>query len=141
MYQSLVYIVQVNIALVLFYLLYAVLFKKDTFLHIRRFYFLSAIVFSLIYPTLVVPGLSDILNFRIDESSAVETSVFFEAPTMEVIADESDEAVWFLNIPWVKILTTLYIAVTIFFILRFLWQLISIFRIRIKSEESEVSGV
>ena len=135
------YIIQVNFALVLFYLLYTVLFKRDTFLKIRRFYFLSSIVFSLIYPLFVVPGLSDLWIFRSAEPQAVETSVFFEAPTFEMMVEEPVEPVASVNIPWEQILTTLYIAVTIFFILRFLWQLISIFRIRIKSEETEVSGV
>ena len=135
------YIIQVNFALVLFYLLYTVLFKRDTFLKIRRFYFLSSIVFSLIYPLFVVPGLSDLWIFRSAEPQAVEASVFFEAPTFEVMVEEPVEPVASVNIPWEQILTTLYIAVTIFFIMRFLWQLISIFRIRIKSEESAVSGV
>src|SRR5690554_673677 len=141
MHPILVYILQVNFALVLFYLLFTLLFKRDTFLKIRRFYFLSALLFSVIYPLLVVPGLSDFWNFRFSEPQTVEATVFFEVPTLEVMVEESEAEAASLNIPWEQIFITLYIAVTIFFILRFLWQLISIFRIRIKSEESEVSGV
>lgn len=69
MHPIIVYILQVNFALVLFYLLYALLFKSDTFFKIRRFYFLSAIVFSIIYPLFVVPGLSDLLNIMAKETS------------------------------------------------------------------------
>src|SRR5690554_13560 len=141
MHPILVYILQVNFALVLFYLLFTLLFKRDTFLKIRRFYFLSALLFSVIYPLLVVPGLSDFWNFRFSEPQTVEATVFFEAPTLEVMVEESEAEAASLNIPWEQIFITLYIAVTIFFILRFLWQLISIFRIRLKSEETEVLGI
>jgi TonB family protein len=141
MHPILVYILQVNFALVLFYLLFTLLFKRDTFLKIRRFYFLSALLFSVIYPLLVVPGLSDFWNFRFSEPQMVEATVFFEAPTLEVMVEESEAEAASLNIPWEQIFITLYIAVTIFFILRFLWQLISIFRIRLKSEETEVLGI
>src|SRR5690554_1695823 len=141
MHPILVYILQVNFALVLFYLLFTFLFKRDTFLKIRRFYFLSALLFSVIYPLLVVPGLSDFWNFRFSEPQTVEATVFFEAPTLEVMVEESEAEAASLNIPWEQIFITLYIAVTIFFILRFLWQLISIFRIRLKSEETEVLGI
>ncbi|MDD4777095.1 MAG: M56 family metallopeptidase [Fermentimonas sp.] len=108
---------------------------------IRRFYFLSAIIFSLIYPYFVVPGLTDVLDFRSDEPQAIETSVFFEVPTYEMMVEEQVETAAAIDIPWEQILTVLYIAVTLFFIFRFLWQLFSIFRIRLKSEEIEVSGV
>lgn len=141
MHPILVYILQVNFALVLFYLLFTLLFKRDTFLKIRRFYFLSALLFSVIYPLLVVPGLSDFWNFRFSEPQTVEATVFFEAPTLEVMVEELEAEAASLNIPWEQIFITLYIAVTIFFILRFLWQLISIFRIRLKSEETEVLGI
>ena len=141
MHPILVYILQVNFALVLFYLLFTLLFKRDTFLKIRRFYFLSALLFSVIYTLLVVPGLSDFWNFRFSEPQTVVATVFFEAPTLEVMVEESEAEAASLNIPWEQIFITLYIAVTIFFILRFLWQLISIFRIRLKSEETEVLGI
>lgn len=141
MHPLLVYIIQVNFALVLFYLLYILLFKRDTFLRLRRIYFLSALVFSLVYPMFVVPGLSEVWNFRTEEPQGLETAVFIEAPTFEMIVEEPEEAVAPINIPWEQILLIVYIAVTFFFIFRFLWQLISIFRIRLKSEESIISGV
>ena len=141
MHPLLVYIIQVNMALVLFYLLYLLLFKSDTFLQIRRFYFLSAIVFSLVYPLFVVPGLSDVWNFRTVEPQTVETSVTMETPTFEMWVDEPERAVTLSNIPWKEILILLYIGVTLFLVFRFLWQLISILRIRLKSEKTTVSDI
>lgn len=141
MHPLIIYLIQVNLALVLFYLLYAFLFKRDTFLHLRRFYFISSIAFSLLYPLLVVPGLSDVFNFMKDEPKVVEATVFFEAPTMQMIIEQPEVAVRPFNIPWEQVISIIYIAATLFFILRFLWQLISIFRMKVKSKKVSVSGV
>ena len=141
MHPLIIYLIQVNLALVLFYLLYAFLFKRDTFLHLRRFYFISSIAFSLLYPLLVVPGLSDVFNFMKDEPKVVEATVFFEAPTMQMIIEQPEEAVNSISIPWEQVISVIYIAVTLFFITRFLWQLITIFRMKVKSKKVSVSGV
>jgi|LFRM01.1.fsa_nt_gb TonB family protein len=141
MHPLIIYLIQVNLALVLFYLLYAFLFKRDTFLHLRRFYFISSIAFSLLYPLLVVPGLSDVFNFMKDEPKAVEAAVFFEAPTMQMVLEQPEEVDNSFSIPWKQVITVVYIAGTLFFISRFLWQLISIFRMRVKSKKVSVSGV
>lgn len=141
MHPLFIYLIQVNFALVLFFLLYTFLFKRDTFLHLRRLYFISAIVFSLLYPSFVVPGLSEVFNFKTDDPKVVETSVIFEAPTMNLILEDPEAAVETSTIQWAEILTALYITVTLFFIFRFLWQLISILRMRFKSEKVFISGV
>ena len=141
MHPIFIYIIQVNCALVLFYLLYATVLKSDTFLTIRRFYFISSIVFSLVYPCFVVPGLTDVLRFSVEEPSAVETTVSIEAPTFEMIAEGQAEEADTFHIPWRALLGIVYMAVTLFFIFRFLWQLASIFRIRLKSKKIIVSGI
>ena len=58
MHPFFIYLIQVNIALALFYLLYTFVLKKDTFLRLKRLFFLSAIGFSLLYPLFAIPGLS-----------------------------------------------------------------------------------
>ena len=141
MHPIFIYIIQVNCALVLFYLLYATVLKSDTFLTIRRFYFISSIVFSLVYPCFVVPGLTDVLSFRVEEPSAVETAVFIEKPTFEMVAEGQTEEADSFHIPWRALLGIVYMVVTLFFIFRFLWQLASIFRIRLKSKKTIVSGI
>lgn len=45
-----IYIVQVNIALLVFYLLYRLLFARDTFLAIRRLFLLTSVVLAFAYP-------------------------------------------------------------------------------------------
>lgn len=141
MHPIFIYIIQVNCALVLFYLLYATLFKRDTFLKIRRFYFISSIVFSLVYPCFVVPGLMDVLSFRANGPAADETAIFIEAPTFEMVTGREDAAADSFHIPWKALSLFVYIAVTLFFIFRFLWQLASILRMRLKSRKTLVSGI
>ena len=58
-----IYLLQVNIALALFYLLYAVAFKRDTFFWLRRLFLLSVILFSMLYPFFAVPALAEVLPF------------------------------------------------------------------------------
>ncbi len=47
-----VYILQVNIALVVFYLLFRLLFFRDTFLGIRRLFLFSVIFLAFVYPSI-----------------------------------------------------------------------------------------
>ena len=141
MHPIFIYIIQVNCALVLFYLLYATLCKRDKFLIIRRFYFISTIVFSLVYPLFVVPGLMDVLSFGANEPAAAETAVLIEAPTFEMVTEGQAAAADLFHIPWKELSVIMYIAVTLFFIFRFLWQLASILRIRMKSKKIIVADV
>ncbi len=57
------YLLQVSIALALFYLLYEVAFKRDTFFWLRRLFLLSVILFSLLYPFFAVPALAELVPF------------------------------------------------------------------------------
>ena len=141
MHPFFIYLIQVNLALVLFYLLYALLLKRDTFLHLRRYFFLSAIVFSLLYPLFAIPELSEVWRFRFNASEEVETTVIFENPVMALVTEDPSAVVSSFTIPWEQILTGLFVAVTLFFVLRFFWQLISIMRIRLHSEKRMISGI
>ena len=53
----LIYLAKVNIALTVFYILFLILFRRDTFFAFKRYFFLFAIAFSLIYPFLTINGL------------------------------------------------------------------------------------
>lgn len=45
-----IYIIQVNVALLVFYLLYKVLFARDTFLEIRRLFLMTVVALAFSYP-------------------------------------------------------------------------------------------
>ncbi|MDR0422933.1 MAG: M56 family metallopeptidase [Proteiniphilum sp.] len=133
------YLAQVNVALTLFYLLHAALLERDTFLHLRRFFFLSVIVFSLLYPLFVIPALGDVWTFRpaVSREPAVEVRV--GVPVMAEILEDGTVARDPVSAK--EILSRLYFTVTLVFLLRFAFQLLSICRIRAKGERLTVSGM
>lgn len=139
MHPFFIYLIQVNIALALFYLLYAIVLKRDTFLRLRRFFFLSVIIFSLLYPFFTISALSDILTFRSSDFQEATTTVIIGEPGMAMVIEE--EVVAPVSIPWEDILSLFYIVVTLIFTLRFISQLISIYRVWVKSEKQIVSGI
>ncbi len=49
-----IYLIKVSISLALFYILFMLFLRRDTFLKIRRFYFLFIIAFSLLFPLFVI---------------------------------------------------------------------------------------
>ena len=135
------YIVKANIALVVFYLLYVLLLRKDTFIRMRRFYFLSAIIFSLSYPLFTVAALGNLIDFR-STAPETETSVYFGEVSMgELIIDDVEETTTTTaSIPWTVIVKYVLIAGIIFFSLRFVWQLYSILRIKSRCEKKTLFG-
>ena len=132
------YLIQINIALALFYLLYAIVLKKDTFLWLRRLFFLSSIVFSLLYPFWTIPLQGDLWSFFFILPGS-DLHIFVEEPEMTVLAEEGDNIVFM--IPWIKIIFFVYCIVTALFLLRFVVQLLSIFRIKMRSQRSTIAGV
>lgn len=133
-----IYLLQVNIALTLFYLLYAVAFKPDTFFRLRRLFLLSAIFFSLLYPFFAVPALAEALPFSFSRGQEVRSEVLIGDVGWEVMGDE--EVVASRSIPWATVLVALYWVVTAAFILRFLVQLSSVYRVWKRSERRLLLG-
>jgi TonB family protein len=132
------YLILVNIALALFYLLYVIVLKRDTFLRLRRFFFLSVIVFSLLYPFFTIPALSGVWPFRSSGFQESVVAVIIGEPNVEAVIEE--EVVARESIAWETVLFLLYSVVTLVFLLRFVFQLSSIYRIRAKSEKQIVAG-
>ena len=132
------YLLQVNIALALFYLLYAVAFKRDTFFRLRRLFLLSIIFFSLLYPFFAVPALAELVPFSFSRGEEVISEVLIGAVDWEMLGDE--EVVASHPIPWANVLVTLYWTVTAAFILRFIVQLFSVYRVWKRSERRLLMG-
>lgn len=135
------YILQVNIALVIFYLLYILFMKKDTFFAFRRYYFLSAIVFSFMYPLVAIPALGNMISF--EKQVEYTAQVLVEEPTFAVVVDDEAlvaEPVKPIEIPWGKIFLYALSAGIVFFLIRFVWQLTGIFYIKHKSTRRNIHG-
>ena len=133
-----IYIVKVNIALAVFYLLYMLLFRKDTFIRLRRYYFLSAIIFSLFYPLFTVSALGNIIDWR-QEPVAIETSVYIGEMTMgQMIFDDVEEIA--TPIDWTVVVKNILLVGTLLLSIRLLWQLFSIISIKSRSEKRSLFG-
>ena len=130
------YIIQVNIAIVLFYLLYKILFQQDTFFSARRWYLIGAVLFSFIYPFLPINALGGLIQFKKTAAVATTGTVMFDNPSMEAVMGELPATINWLNIAIIS-----YVAVSAFFMLRFLWQIFSLVQCRKRSEAQTFNNI
>ncbi len=128
-----VYMLKVNIAIALFYLLYKLLFVKDTFFVARRFYLLAVVVFSFVYPLLPVLQIGTLFDFLI-QTEEVHATVEFDTLGMgatTILEDVAEPA----SINWMAILKASVVMASAFFAIRLLWQFIRIFKIKNNSKQ------
>ncbi len=134
------YIIKVNLSLVIFYLLYGLLFRKDTFIKLRRYYFLSVIIFSLSYPLYTVSALVNLVHITKEPKPVTtETSVYIGEISMGemIVEDVTDVAT---PIDWTIVAKNILLVGVLLLSLRFLWQLFSIVRIKSHSEKRSLFG-
>ena len=124
------YFLMVNLALTMFYLIYLLLLKPDTFIRVKRFYFLVAIVFSLVYQFITIDSWVNVFSFMRNEYAA---EVIVEQPTVALLTAESPTETnwWYINRQ--NIIFCVMAAGTVFFLVRFIVQFITIFHIKHKS--------
>ncbi|MDH6310740.1 TonB family protein [Dysgonomonas sp. PFB1-18] len=123
-----IYLIKASLALILFYGVYMLFLRKDTFFTIRRFYFLFAVFFSLIFPlvSIEIPIANEaqmqIPVYWLSEIDAVTVSPK-ENPSLSM-------TVYFLI--GLSVISALYAC-------RFIVQILSLLKVRMKSE-SEKTG-
>ena len=130
-----IYVLKVNLALAVFYLLYAALLRRDTFLRMRRWYFIVIILFSLSYPLFTIDALQGKHLFDFSRNKGVQTKVEIGTPMAGVIV-EDEPAQTFLS--WENAVGALTAIISVLLLARFGGQLLSIFILKIKSEEKEI---
>ena len=127
------YLLKVNVGIAIFYLLYLLIFNKDTFFTMRRIYLIGAILFSLIYPLFPIYELGAWLNFG-KPAGEIQTAVSFgELSAGAVMIDDIPAAAPLIN--WMLLLKILLAAITLFFVVRVLWHLIMVIKIKKNSEQ------
>ena len=118
------YIAKVNIALAVFYLLYVLLLRNDTFIKLRRYYFLSTIIFSLSYPLFTVATLGNLIDFSPNVPETELSVVMGDISMGELIVDKVEIGeITTATIPWTDVVKSILLVGVLFFSLRFLWQL------------------
>ncbi len=129
------YVLKVNIALVVFYLLYAALLRKDTFLRMRRWYFIVIILFSLCYPLFTIDALQGKHLFDFSRNKEVQTSVEIATPMAGIVVE--DEPVQ-TSLSLEKAVGGLAVIISLLLLARFGGQLLSILILKRKSEKKEI---
>lgn len=130
-----IYIIKVNVAIAMFYLLYRILFVRDTFFMVRRIYLLLSVVVSFAYPAI-----------RLSESyiaqSAVSTQMlrYVLLPEFEVMPSNANIATPLWQSAG-SVMLYLYIFVASMLLLRMLLQLASLMRIRKSCTRTLVQGI
>jgi TonB family protein len=135
MNEFLTYFLKVNVALALFYILFRVVFYRDTFWVGRRVYLISAILISMLYPFISLSGWLESrepIQVFIAEWTPMPMSelIVFIEPAVEATAAAANP------LTWQQILLFIYIGVSAVFFLRFFGQLFSILLWRKRSRKA-----
>ena len=134
-----IYLIKVNSALIVFYLLYLVFLRKDTFIRLKRHYFLATILFSLAYPFFTV---SELGNWAaLFQQKQVQFETFVEVGEMQMVVLDDEPENTAKPIPWKPILIWAAIGGSLMLVLRLLWQLASIIGIKIRSRKLSLFGI
>lgn len=130
----LLYLLKVNLALLLCYAIYRLLFEKDTFFQLRRFLLLAFFGIALLYP------LVDVQGFLEEKGTVQQVAVLYAAWLPEVTVRAASGG-WSLT----QVLNTVCLALCIggwtVLSLRFLLRLAGIVRLIRQSPKMRVRGV
>ena len=128
----LLYLVEINIITIFLYGFYRLLFTNDTFFSRRRFMLLNTYLIALLVP------FADFSNWiRIHEATQNMASTYAETVLSEATSLPSKATV----LSWNTILLWIYMGGVCMFLLRFVIQLIGIYRLAKKTEVSTIKGI
>jgi len=131
MNPTLIYLLKVNIAIVLFYLFYRLFFANDTFWKTRRIYLLFSIGLSFVYPFFSIES-------WLQSQPTMQTMVANYALLQEITITPENQSgfISFENILW-----AVYGLAVAGLFGRLIVQMISIFRIKFQGKRETVQGI
>jgi len=121
MNDALIYFLEVNIAIALFYLFYRLFFAGDTFWKTRRYYMLFSILLSFVYPFLSIE------NWLQKQEPVQKLIVNYATLPEFTVTAVQETSVFSLG----NILMAIYGLVVLILLVRFIIQLVSILSIRL----------
>ena len=128
----LLYLVEINIITIFLYGFYRLLFTNDTFFSWRRFMLLNTYLIALLVP------FADFGNWiRIHEATQNMASTYAETVLSEATSLPSKATV----LSWNTILLWIYMGGVCMLLLRFVIQLVGIYRLAKKTEVSTIKGI
>ena len=126
------YLVEINIITIFLYGFYRLLFTNDTFFSWRRFMLLNIYLIALLVP------FADFSNWiSIREATQNMANTYAETVLSEAPSPSSKDTV----LSWNTVLLWIYMGGVCIFLLRFVIQLIGIYRLARKTEVSFIKGV
>ncbi|SFU65053.1 N-acetylmuramoyl-L-alanine amidase [Pustulibacterium marinum] len=126
------YAIQITIASGFLYLIYFFLLRKEKSFHFNRFYLLGSVMLSLVLPFISIQLENDLVQLpriitevqtSLQQFSGLEENL--QKQTVAVFQQEH-------GVDW---LVYIYIGITSIFLIRFFWQLFSIFKLMLESEK------
>ena len=128
----LLYLVEINIITIFLYGFYRLLFTNDTFFSWRRFMLLNTYLIALLVP------FADFSNWiSIREATQNMANTYAETVLSEAPSPPSKATV----LSWNTVLLWIYMGGVCMFLLRFVIQLIGIYRLAKKTEVSTIKGI
>ncbi len=127
---NLFYLLEVSMCWLLFYALYQLFFKKETFFELNRFYLIGAVLGGLILPTI------EFWPTELVPSGSSITSIYLQEITISLEHTAAQSI--FTNWAWKDILFIIYMSGLIFFSLRFLAGCLGIFWLLVHSTREKI---
>jgi TonB family protein len=126
----LIYLVKTSVALALFFGLYLLLCRQDTFLVAKRFYLLASLLFSASIPFITV-------HFSADEKPNIPTSWLSEVVVVPFSSQTHEKAQLF---DWQNMLVAVTFLVSLVLLIRFGLQLFEVFRLKYRHLSRKANG-
>lgn len=125
------YLLKLNLALIVLFGFYKLMFSGDTFFALRR-----ATLIGMCLVAMLVPGLncSYWINKSVGMVSMANEYAAIVLPAVTVTPGDGG------SIGWETTAMTIYTMVACLFLLRFFWQLVSIVRLRNKCRTTDING-
>lgn len=141
--NGLMYLLQVNLYLLLFYLFYLVMLRNETFFKMNRFYLVGSALFSMIIPAMKADWIKEL--FITEKVGQLTHSVTYAVvrPHIEplnITPVASPDQPWLSTMEW---LWLIYAAVSLVFLINFLRklnQVNSTFKIKLKGRAFSFFG-
>ncbi|MFT3753977.1 MAG: M56 family metallopeptidase [Paludibacter sp.] len=130
MNTTLIYLLQVNVGIILFYLFYRLFFAGDTFWKTRRLYLLLSFVASFAYPLLSIES-------WLSQPEPVQTTLVRITTLPEIVISPAQQA---SMISVENILLGVYLLVVMALFVRMLAQLFAILRMRLVGKITVLQG-
>lgn len=126
------YLLKVSICLVILYIPYLILFRKNTFFAANRFYLLLTLIFSFVIPTLEISQSTAVYSIVAESTPETALSHYYDDYSIETINSEVNYS---LLLSWA------YFIGALLFALRLGFSVVAILKIKRNSEIEKIGDI